>query len=196
MPLAPVDTVGTQLFYEDSGAPPHSTTYATIVVIHGAYFNGGVFKPTFPFAAQQNLRLVLLNQRDYAMSTPYNEVELKQLTSGDKDRQEDFIHSRVEELGRFLEWYIEKEAIPLLVEVDGGRTGGLSLMGWSSGNHLSLSFFARGDIMPGKTRAMLDRYLRSLVIYGTCFTPYISVAPVLARYSRHLPPTFRNFQTH
>jgi len=169
MPLVPVDHIGTEIFYEDSGAPPGSTTYTTVVIIHGTYFNGGVFKPTFPFAAQHNLRFVVLNQRDYAHSTPYSEDELKQLTSGDKNQQEDFIDSRVRELAKFLEWFIEKEAIPLSTSIDDRRSGGLSIMSWSTGNHLSLAFLARGNILPTKTKETLNRYLRSYIIYDASY---------------------------
>lgn len=41
MPFAPADDKGTQFYYEDSGSPTGCDTYTTLVIVHGAYFNGG-----------------------------------------------------------------------------------------------------------------------------------------------------------
>lgn len=41
MPLAPVDNNGTRLYYDDTGAPLDCAEYRTLVLIHGAIFNGG-----------------------------------------------------------------------------------------------------------------------------------------------------------
>lgn len=35
MPLATIDDEGVTLYYEDSGVPPDSTDYTTVVLLHG-----------------------------------------------------------------------------------------------------------------------------------------------------------------
>lgn len=40
MPVAPVDENGTQIYFEDSGAPL-SDTYTTVVLVHATAFHGG-----------------------------------------------------------------------------------------------------------------------------------------------------------
>lgn len=41
MPFAPVDSKGTEFYYEDTGAPKGTTAYTTLLLIHGAVFNSG-----------------------------------------------------------------------------------------------------------------------------------------------------------
>lgn len=43
MPTAQIDSNGTQIYYEDSGAPPSQTPYTTVVIINGGYINIGKF---------------------------------------------------------------------------------------------------------------------------------------------------------
>lgn len=41
MPGISVDNYDTVLYFEDTGAPPGSTDYTTIVLIHGSIFHSG-----------------------------------------------------------------------------------------------------------------------------------------------------------
>ena len=44
MPLAPVsedNAPHVHLYYEDSGVPPNTATYTSLVVLHGTGFHGG-----------------------------------------------------------------------------------------------------------------------------------------------------------
>lgn len=92
------------LYFEDSGAPESSSDYVTLILVHGAMVNSGmpsapdrfgfeqgysymcsgVFRRMLPFASANNLRLVLVNKRDYRGSTPYSQEELKDLASPDR----------------------------------------------------------------------------------------------------------------
>lgn len=46
MPYVTVDANDTKLFYIDSGVPAHgSSSYCTIIAIHGIHFNGGQYFP-------------------------------------------------------------------------------------------------------------------------------------------------------
>ena len=41
MPIATIDRKGTEIYYIDSGPPPHMLIYTTIVITHGLIVNGG-----------------------------------------------------------------------------------------------------------------------------------------------------------
>lgn len=43
MPLAQVDDKGTSIYYEDTGVPDNCPQYTTLVFVHGAFINSGMF---------------------------------------------------------------------------------------------------------------------------------------------------------
>lgn len=43
MPLAQIDSKGTSIYYNDSGVPHGSSQYTTIVLVHGAVVNSGMY---------------------------------------------------------------------------------------------------------------------------------------------------------
>lgn len=119
-----------------------------------------------PFASSNNLRLVLLNLREAGKSTPFTDEELIPLSGGDKGARVGFMKQRVLELAAFFSWYIEKEQIPPLQELDGQKTGGFSLITWSAGNAYGVSFLGFAEIIPSQQRQLIERYMRSYVLYG------------------------------
>lgn len=186
MPLAPVDSSGTQLFYQDTGVPLGCDEYKTLVLIHGAIFNGGecsfsrvqaltyqkvaanvfiaTFKPLFDYNARHRIRLVSVNMRDYRGSTPYTDFDLAELRSGEKERQRSVIRGHGLEIAAFLVWFIQKENTPPLSR--DGRAGGLTLLGWSWGNAMTMAFLSQASELPADDRDLLTTHLRSLIIFG------------------------------
>ncbi|KAH9937694.1 Alpha/Beta hydrolase protein [Fomitopsis serialis] len=162
MPLAPVNDDGTQLHYEDTGVPPGCPGYITLVLIHGAIFNGATFKLMFPQAVEHGMRLVAVNMRDYRGSTPYTDTDIEALGSDDPERQQSMIRARGLEIASFLVWFVRKENIPAYAADSG--TGGLSLLGWSWGNVVTMAFMAQASELSKDTRCLLDVYMRSLII--------------------------------
>lgn len=50
MPLsAAINKDGAKFDYEDSGAPPGSSTYTTLVILHGGYFTNGAYRLVLEF---------------------------------------------------------------------------------------------------------------------------------------------------
>lgn len=222
MPVAPVDNRGTHLYYEDSGSPQSSQTYTTIVAIHGTIYHGGMFRPIFPFAAENNLRFVTVNLRDYPGSTPSSPAELSALL-GDPEGQAGWLRDRGIEIAAFLEWFIRSEHIPQTTTVVGGSesfVGGLSLLDWSSGNCVTMSVLAHVDAISAEHRRLLGQYLRSTIIldpsphpFGLDFSeiadfvpgrPPIIVRPTqewvewfllwISSYYHHTPATLSSFE--
>lgn len=104
--------------------------------------------------------------RDYPGSTPYTDAELADMRSPDKDRQRMQLHRRGLEIAAFLVWFIRREKIPPYVHNLDKTSGGVSLLGWSWGNTMSLCFIARAKQLLREDRELLEAYLRTLVIYG------------------------------
>ncbi|KAJ3491937.1 hypothetical protein NLI96_g353 [Meripilus lineatus] len=172
MPLAPVDDKGTHFYYEDSGPVDDQdrSELGTLVLIPGGYFNSGIFRPMLPYAKEINLRIVLLNLRDFRGSTPYAQSELDEMHSDDIEIGRSFLKNRVNEIAWFLKWYIEKENVTKICEQQGRRVGGISIATWSAGGCLSISLLGFADSIPDPTREFLGDYLRSVVLYDPpCF---------------------------
>ncbi|EJD05405.1 uncharacterized protein FOMMEDRAFT_79656 [Fomitiporia mediterranea MF3/22] len=159
----PVDGDGTKLGYIDSGAPPTSS-YTTVVLVHGHTFNAPVFSRLLPLAQQNDLRLIALNQRDYVNSTPFADAELDILSSNDEVAHMNFFRARGLEYARFLCWVIKELNIPRLDPAE--SSGGLAFLGWSLGNLTTIAFLAYLDSCPPEIIQTLKPYLKSFFIYG------------------------------
>ncbi|KZT65133.1 hypothetical protein DAEQUDRAFT_697601 [Daedalea quercina L-15889] len=168
MPLAPVDNSDTQLYYEDTGAPPGSSDYRTLIIVHGGGFNGSTFRPMFVHATDHNMRIVAVNMRDYRGSTPFSSSDLEQLGSMELDKQRSMIQARGSEIAAFLLWFVRKEDVPhRLHKPDDGRSGGVALLAWSWGNSMTMSFLAQAKSLPEEDRRLLGDNLTAFIIYDS-----------------------------
>ncbi|KAI0072578.1 hypothetical protein K474DRAFT_1711475 [Panus rudis PR-1116 ss-1] len=172
MPLVPVDEKGTVLYYEDSGAPANrNNVYTTVIIVHGTNWNGGVFRKVLPLGSEHNLRVITVNQRDYTASTPPSASELAQLTSQSPRERLQYLKDRAKEIAKFVLWIITNENLPPpdANHSGGGRAeGGVSLVAWSSGNHLLLPFLALGgDFLSPQEQSLMGKYLRSYVMFDS-----------------------------
>jgi hypothetical protein len=73
------------------------------------------------------------------------------------------------QLAEFLGTFIEREKIPRLEEhLDGTRSGGVAILGWSVGNMTVLSFLAtaRGPMISNQLSTLLEEYIGNCVLYG------------------------------
>ncbi|KAH9830743.1 Alpha/Beta hydrolase protein [Rhodofomes roseus] len=190
MPLAIVDKFGSQCYYEDTSAPPGSSDYTTLVLIHGAGFPGTIFERLLTRAAKHNMRLVAVNMRDYSRSTPYSQSELDDLRSTNSERQAAAVRARGLEIVTFLLWYIRKENIPPLssgAQEGSIRRGGISLSGWSWGCKMALSCVARAQELQPDDREFLAGYMRALVLFDP--SPRVFGAP-MAPIEEHYNPFY------
>ncbi|KAH9918132.1 uncharacterized protein B0H18DRAFT_680544 [Fomitopsis serialis] len=170
MPLASVDEKGTQFYYEDTGAPPGQPSYTTLILIHGGVFHSAIYRPMIPYAAARDVRLVLVNVRDYPGSTPYSPSELAALNSSSLNEQRAMLNERGQEVAAFLLWFIRKECIPQIAGSQGDSGaggGGLALLAWSWGNTITMSFLAQAAKLPKHDQETLGSYLRSLVLFDS-----------------------------
>ncbi|KAK1235459.1 hypothetical protein PQX77_001311 [Marasmius sp. AFHP31] len=158
---------GIDIFFTDTGAPPSSTEYTTMVIVHGLGFPGAGFEPLQTQALSSNLRVIALNRRDYPGSTPFSDVELEALHSGNGSRAQEFHANLGLHLWLFLKKLIEEEDVPpISTKVPAGaqRSGGIVLMGWSLGVAFTLPAFANPKVV-GDNYKLLERYIKALIIY-------------------------------
>ncbi|KAH9851679.1 alpha/beta-hydrolase [Lenzites betulinus] len=172
MPTAPVDDKGTVLYYEDSGVPEGSNDYITVVLIHGTCFHSAVYRPLIPFAAERNLRLVLLNIRDYPGSTPYSAEDFEDLRGATLEAQERALQTRGLEIAAFVRWFIQTQDTPPIKEdpETKARTGGVSVLAWSGGTSFAVATFAHADKLDEETRRLLDAHLRTFILFDPSVT--------------------------
>ncbi|KZT64049.1 hypothetical protein DAEQUDRAFT_747625 [Daedalea quercina L-15889] len=172
MPHLPVDGLGsTLLYYEDTGAPIGSANYVTVFLVHGTMFSSAIYRLMTPYAARNNLRLVLVNCRDYPGSTLYSATELEALSSTDPEKQSIALQARGLELAEFIREFIHTQQIPRLTRSqDASILGGFAVLGWSSGNCQTIPLLAHAELVPETTRKLFDVYFRSFIIYDISLT--------------------------
>ncbi|KAJ7594911.1 Alpha/Beta hydrolase protein [Mycena floridula] len=152
---------GIEIFFTDSRPPPGSDDYTTLVILHGAVFNGYGFEQLHDLAHAQNLRTVICNRRGYSGSTSYTEAEIDDLKNG----RQSVADRWQEQLGKFLLQFLEKEKIPK-ISAD-RKTGGYCVLGWSIGTVTACSLFQSKspEFEP------LEAYVKDLILYEP---PYLS----------------------
>ncbi|KAG7090233.1 hypothetical protein E1B28_011833 [Marasmius oreades] len=148
-----------QIFFTDSGPPPHSDNYTTLVVFHGSAFNGAGYEKLHSVAHPLNLRTVIWNRRDYPGSTPYTDSELEDLRQGRRV----FMEKIGVQVGEFLEQFIENENIPKVSSDH--KAGGIAIMGCSMGNSSAMALFSDPKLSPPETYLKLKPYIKDLVLY-------------------------------
>ncbi|KAI0032408.1 hypothetical protein K488DRAFT_49960 [Vararia minispora EC-137] len=164
MPLAPVNEHGAHLYYEDTG--PIDGAFTTLIVMHGTGVNGAIFHRMLPFARTNNLRIVLVNRRDYPNSTPLSDVELALLDAeSTPESRSAFFLARGLELAEFLAWFARTQGIRPKTEVDGHTQGGMGLVAWSSANNVAMAMFGNLDVVPAQTLSAIEPYLRTYIHY-------------------------------
>ncbi|GJE91716.1 alpha/beta hydrolase [Phanerochaete sordida] len=131
MPFARIDDKDTVFYYTDSGIPPNVPDYTTIVLIHGATINGGIFEGMLPHAAKHGLRLLALNMRGYNGSTPYTAEELAAFTDEDLAVQTNALRGFGREFAGFLVYVCTVLGIPPTAVHAGETRGGLAVLTWS-----------------------------------------------------------------
>ncbi|KAK7462247.1 hypothetical protein VKT23_007850 [Stygiomarasmius scandens] len=155
--------------FTDSGPPPDSKDYTTLVIFNGSAFGRTSFGKLPQHAHSFNLRTVVANSRGYPGSTPYTKSEVEDLEQGKKvhlERLGSLVASFIE---RFIEENEKGEGIPKIGS--GGKSGGIALLGWSSGAITAMSMFADPALVSSKAYTLLQKYVKDLVF---CDAPAVA----------------------
>ncbi|KAK0452325.1 hypothetical protein EV421DRAFT_1768341 [Armillaria borealis] len=166
MVVAPVDSTGGRLFFQDSGPVPESTTYTTLVIYHGTALTGESFRKVLPLFPRHNIRAVVVNRRHYPGSARFQEAQLDDLRHG----REGYLHVVAQDVANFLAWFIDNEHVT--PRSRDNKSGGLAILGWSSGGPVILSLFGQPDVIPKRLYAKIEPYLRAAIIYDSPMMAY------------------------
>ncbi|KAJ6626740.1 hypothetical protein B0H10DRAFT_2211017 [Mycena sp. CBHHK59/15] len=157
-----VNSEGTVLSFTDSGHPG-SDSYTTVFAVHGIIFNGLIFKRVQALSASSNIRFVAINRRRYAGSTPYSDTESSILMTGSDEEKARWIDARGLELANFVDTFIQDNQLPP-ISAD-GNSGGVALLGWSSGNQVTASAIANLDKLSTSSQNRFTAYLRAYIMH-------------------------------
>ncbi|KAJ3777395.1 hypothetical protein FB446DRAFT_718010 [Lentinula raphanica] len=156
------------LSYIDSG-PPTTDYYETIILVHGNSFSNAVFKRLLSRSKEHNIRMIALNRRGYAGSTPYTPQELsmfenEQAHSNEGKRR--FLEDRGVEILRFTDECIQRFDLPSISDHEGKQVGGVAILGWSLGIAFTLAAIGNvdSDYISDKTRGRLSTHLRAHIL--------------------------------
>ena len=124
-----------------------------------------------PFVPPSNIRLVTITRRDYNShdefnspgSTPHSDDELEDLRAGG----EIFLANLGLGVANFLLSFITTNKIPK--SSSDGKSGGISLMGWSFGCVSLLALLGQTDVIPEESQKKLASYIRLSIFYGKVF---------------------------
>ncbi|KAI0328744.1 hypothetical protein GY45DRAFT_949227 [Cubamyces sp. BRFM 1775] len=155
----------------DSGVPKGTPQYTTLVMIHGYAWHSPIFSKLLPLAEKYNIRILLLNRRDYPESQPYSEVDLALLRPveghGGEVKTLDnlwaFTRDRALELDNWLAASVKDGEIRPFDTVT--KTGGAVLAGWSLGSIWMMSLLAHGDLACNVNGVDLRKIVRRVVLY-------------------------------
>ncbi|EKM49951.1 uncharacterized protein PHACADRAFT_130381 [Phanerochaete carnosa HHB-10118-sp] len=167
MPLAQIDDKGTSVYYEDSGAPDGSSTYTTVVMVHGLLINSATFDRMLPLASKYGLRIITMNSRDYRDSTPYTAEELSHMTSPDLNVQASAVRRWGREVALFLAYVCQTLRVPAIAGEGVRKEGGLVLTAWSLSGITILSILGDSQTLGSDLTAALAPYLRKVVLYDS-----------------------------
>lgn len=156
---------GTEIYYIDSGAPYGKPIYTTVVIAHGFCINDGIFERLLPYTAKYGLRIIAVNSRDYAGSTPCTVEELSDYTSYDVSKQAAAVRRWGNEIGRFLAHVCRNIGIPRATGPANRQTGGLVLVTWSLSTMAGLSILGDPRTLGENLAAELSPYLRKIILY-------------------------------
>ncbi|KAH9856243.1 hypothetical protein C2E23DRAFT_772694 [Lenzites betulinus] len=137
---------------QDSGVPGASNDYTTLVLVHGYAWHSGIFSKLIPLAVTYNVRIILLNRRDYPGADAYTAAERTLVTLSPEAKDdaaeaavakksgETFLRERGRELHDFLVELVRNEVVRPMDPTN--NTGGIVISGWSFGTIWMLALLA------------------------------------------------------
>ncbi|KIY68488.1 alpha/beta-hydrolase [Cylindrobasidium torrendii FP15055 ss-10] len=127
-----------KLAFIDSGAPPNTESYKTIIAVHGVMFTYEVFQKCVDLAPEKGIRFVTVSRRGYPGSPALDS------SSDDPAKKFELLGS---DLLHFLDSFVEEHNIP--------TENGVVLLAWS---------FGAAHVM-GAISQRCPSYIKSIVLY-------------------------------
>ncbi|KAH9934000.1 uncharacterized protein BXZ73DRAFT_100838 [Epithele typhae] len=184
--------------FADTGAPPGSTDYTTLVLLHGFVWHSGIFARLLPLATSYNARVILVNRPDYPDAPQYTDEEralLKDVcalsddpaTLADRrDQLLDFMKDRSREVYDFLGGLVIAGDVSPADKAK--NKGGIVIGGWSFGAAWITALLTYADAFPIEP-VDLSKHVRQVILHdpGTRILGYPTDA-VPDPYNPAVPP--------
>ncbi|EGN94678.1 hypothetical protein SERLA73DRAFT_96023, partial [Serpula lacrymans var. lacrymans S7.3] len=157
---AKVGSPAVEIYFVDSGPVSGSVDYTTLVIWHGAAFNGNIFRKLLPLAGDYNLRIIIPNRREYfGSNTKYTDAEMEDLVAG----RSIFLKRLGLQVADFLIYLTTTYDIPKFAT--DRKSGGIVIIPWSIGNATPLALLGHPDFIPKERYIQLEPYLKDFVMY-------------------------------
>ncbi|KAJ3871571.1 hypothetical protein F5051DRAFT_457042 [Lentinula edodes] len=151
-----------QFFYEDTGAPG-AQEYTTFFVVHGHTYHSGLFKKLLQVAHSHSHRMIAVNRREYAGSTPYSEAELKVFAEGPDEERFKLLITEGANLALLLDGLIDSLSLP--------KNGDIAIVGWSLGNIFTIPLLASINTLPPQVRDRLGLHVKRTILWDAPSQP-------------------------
>jgi pimeloyl-ACP methyl ester carboxylesterase len=115
----------------------------------------GVSRTVQSKASSRGTRVIAVNRRGYAPSTPYTEDEVKLIT-GDKAAQTQFLQREGHDYATLLAKIVEKYGL-----------GKVAVVAWSMASGWVSAMMGNLDTAPPEAVSALQRHLDTVIIHGT-----------------------------
>lgn len=129
-------------------------------LVHWLNTSPDTFEHLLPLAHKYNIRLVVVQRRDYAGSSQYTDEEMRLL----RENPTLFFQNAGAVFVHFLHYIVKNTHVCKPTE-DRSR-GGVSLSAWSLGCAYAMSTFAEDSAVDQAIRDAIDPYITALVLYG------------------------------
>lgn len=159
----------------DSGPPPNTENYTTLLIVHGHTYHAGMssvlldfselkadldlFKKLGPLAKASAVRVICVNRREYNGSTPHTPEELRVYKAGGDEERTMLLSEEGRNLALCMDAVIQKCAIP--------AAGHVALVGWSLGNTFTMAVMASIASLPYDSKYRLKESIKSFILWGT-----------------------------
>ncbi|KAL1748330.1 hypothetical protein HDZ31DRAFT_30044 [Schizophyllum fasciatum] len=138
-------------------APPGVDAYYTFVVVHGLGFNANAFERVIRLAPTRGVRIVAVNRRNYAGSTPYTPEEASVFAKGSPEQRRALMLDEGARLAGFVAAFTRRLC------PQGERS--VHIVAWSLGNAYLLAMLAAVGQLDVDDRQALRRNLGTAMLY-------------------------------
>ncbi|KAJ7276946.1 Alpha/Beta hydrolase protein [Mycena rebaudengoi] len=157
----------------DSGPPPNTENYTTLLIVHGHTYHAGMssvlldfselkadldlFKKLGPLAKASAVRVICVNRREYNGSTPHTPEELRVYKAGSDEERTMLLSEEGRNLALCMDAVIQKCALP--------AAGHVALVGWSLGNTFTMAVMASIASLPYDSKYRLKESIKSFILW-------------------------------
>ena len=137
-------------------------------------------------AARYNLRLIVVNMRDYSGSTPYTEAQLGELLKPDVEVQAGALRRYGQEIAAFLAFVCKNLDISPTATQGLKKSAGLVLMVWSLSALGFVTMFGDPAVLDENKKTALAPYLRKVILHGR-YHQFVTLCPLLTHLFKTVP---------